>query len=96
MQKRKEFEFAEDLAFLQADRDVMRNRRTDVRTKEKQKIIRKLIRTLPRRDRQIMTMYLGHFTCREIGIEFGISRQRVSQIIKRNIRRIKRRIQGGG
>jgi len=97
MRERRELEFAEDIIFLQLDRDIVRDRRTDVRTKEKQEIIRKLIRTLPPRDRKIMTMYIyGHYTYHEIGVQYDVSRQRIEQIVKRNTRRIRRRIQRGG
>lgn len=43
-----------------------------------------------------MTMYCyGHYTYQEIGMQYGVSRQRVQQIVKRNARRLERKIKRG-
>lgn len=65
--------------------------------KEQFEIIRKLVLELPERDRKIIILYFGLFghtplTAEEIAPIVGITRQRVSQIIKRKLEEIKEKL----
>lgn len=99
MIKRKSIKFAEDLDFLLLDKETLRRRdaknQPDImyQKRKTRRIVKRIINTLPKRDREIMNKYYyDGITMQEIGENYNLSRQRIHQIIKKNLRILRRKI----